>query len=351
MMIKYFSLTIFLLSIVSTSFSQNKDSNGFIVASGQMPNMTVDKKNTVHIIYGVRDSILLISTKDGITFTPPSLVAILPKLMASSMRGPQIVSVDHGLLVTACTNTGNIYCYKSDLSGKWTNTKIINDTHESAKESLMALSAEGLHVFAIWLGVKNPKGQNIYGSKSIDGGKTWTKNIVVYASPDGTVCECCKPSVAVRGNNIFVMFRNFINGNRDLYLIKSTDGGRTYQHATKLGNGSWKLSGCPMDGGGLVINHNGIPETVWQREGKIYATSPGTEEKEIGKGRGCSMETINGKNIYCWSENGKVTVLKPDGVKINLGKGNLPLLKALNSDHLICLWEHEKEIHGAVIDL
>ena len=313
--------------------------------------MTADKKNTVHIVYGVRDSILLISTKDGISFTLPSLVAILPELMASSMRGPQIVSVDNGLLVTACTKTGNIYCYKSDLSGKWTKTKIINDIEESAKESLMALSADGLHVNAIWLGIKNPKGQNIYGSESIDGGKSWTKNIVVYASPYGTVCECCKPSVVVRGNNVYVMFRNFINGNRDLYLIKSMDGGKTFQQATKLGKGTWKLNGCPMDGGGLVINNRGIPETVWQRQGRIYAASPGIEEKEIGEGRGCNMETLNGKNYYCWSENDKITVLKPDGAKINLGKGSLPLLKALNPDHLICVWENEKEIHSAVIDL
>ena len=325
--------------------------NELIITKGQMPNMTRDKNNTIHIVYGSGDSIMYISSKDGMTFTSSSLVAVLPKLMASAMRGPQIAPADNGLIITACTNQGNIYCYKKDLSEKWINTKKINDVNESAKEALMALSADGLNVYAIWLGVKSPKGQNVYGSKSIDGGKSWSKNIIVYSSPDGTVCECCKPSVAMKGKSVYVMFRNFINGNRDLYLMKSADGGKTFGHAIKLGNGSWKLNGCPMDGGGLVIDKNGNPETVWRRKEKIYAAFPGIAEKEIGEGRGCSMESINNKNIYAWSENGNVMVLKPDGMKINLGKGSLPLVKAINDNHVVCVWENEKYIHSAVLDM
>ncbi len=350
-MIKIFSLSVSLLLIFSEAFPQNKGTQELMITKGQMPNMIIGKRNTIHIVYGRGDSIMCISSKDGIGFNSPSLVAVLPKLMASAMRGPQIASAENGLVVTACTNEGNIYCYKEERSGKWTKVKRINDANESAKEALMALGADGLKVYAIWLGVKNPKGQNVYGSESVDGGYTWTTNILVYASPDGTVCECCKPSVAVNGNTVFVMFRNFISGNRNLYLIKSTNGGQGFGQAMKLGNGSWKLNGCPMDGGGLAINQNGNPETVWRREGKIYAASPGTTEKEIGEGKGCSMETLNNKNIYAWSEGGNIIVTKPDGTKINPGKGSLPLVKALNVDQVICVWENEKEIHGAVINL
>lgn len=267
------------------------------------------------------------------------------------MRGPQIASADNGLIITACTSEGNIYCYKNDFSGKWTKTKRVNDVNESAKEALMALSADGLNVFAVWLGVKNPKGQNIYGSQSLDGGKTWTKNILVYASPDGTVCECCKPSVAIKGHKVYVMFRNLVYGNRDLYLIESADGGKTFGKANKLGNGSWKLNGCPMDGGGLVIDKSGNPETVWRREGKIYSASPSSPEKEIGEGRGCSIDSFNNQLVYAWSENGIVTVLKPDGKTIKLGKGSLPLVKTINEKQVICVWENEKQIHEDVLDL
>ena len=350
-MIKIFSLSVSLLLTFLEAFPQYMDSHAFIIAKGQMPNMTVDKNNIIHIVYGRGDSIMYISSKNGVTFNPPSLVAVLPKLMSSAMRGPQIASAENGLVVTACTNQGDIYCYKEGLSRKWTQIKRINDANESAKEALMALSADDLQVYAIWLGVRGAKGQNVYGSESADGGKTWTKNILVYTSPDGTVCECCKPSVAVKGKDVFVMFRNFIDGNRDLYLIKSTDGGQTFEQPIKLGKGSWKLNGCPMDGGGLVISKDGNPQTAWRRDGKIYAYTPGTVEKEIGEGKGCSMETLNNKVLYSWSADGNIIVMKPDGTKINTGKGNLPLLKAFNAHQVMCVWENEKEIFGRVIDL
>ncbi len=118
-----------------------------------------------------------------------------------------------------------------------------------------------------------------------------------------------------------------------------------------MGNGSWALKGCPMDGGSIVINKNGSPQTVWNRKGTIYACEPGKEESELGQGRSCTMETVNGKNVYAWVENGEVIVLKPQGVKNVLGKGQLPVLKALNNEHVLCVWEAEKQIHKAVLEL
>ncbi len=106
------------------------------------------------------------------------------------------------------------------------------------------------------------------------------------------------------------MFRNFLNGNRDLYLIKSYDRGNTFGQAQKLGNGNWKLDGCPMDGGGLAINENKVPQTVWRREGEIYTAAPGEPEKEIGAGRNCSIETINNKNVFTWTEKRKCNRFK-----------------------------------------
>ena len=348
---KSISLSVLSLFLFLIAYNQNKESADLVIAKGQIPDIVKDKSSNIHIVYGSGDSIMYISSKDGNSFTSPSLVAVLPKLFASAMRGPQIAASANGLVVTACTNNGNIFSYKRETSGKWSKAVKVNDADETAKEGLMDLGADGLNVYAVWLAVKNPKGQNVYGAKSVDGGKTWSKNILVYASPDSTVCECCKPSVVIKGEKVYVMFRNWLNGNRDLYLIKSSDGGKSFGQAQKLGNGSWKLNGCPMDGGGLAIDKNGTPETVWRREGKIYAATPGMPEKEIGEGRSCSIETINNKNIYAWTENGNVIVMKPGGMKINLGKGSLPLVKALNNEKVICVWENEKQIHAKVLAL
>ena len=105
-----------------------------------------------------------------------------------------------------------------------------------------------------------------------------------------------------------------------------------------------------MDGGAIALN-NGIPETVWRREDKIFTATPGMPEKEIGKGRNCTIENINGKNVYAWVENGEVVFVNAQGLKKILGKGSLPVLKTLNNNQIICVWENEKQIHASVIEL
>ncbi len=78
---------------------------------------------------------------------------------------------------------------------------------------------------------------------------------------------------------------------------------------------------------------------------------PGLPEKEIGAGKGCTLETVNGKNVYAWTENGEVVIIDPQGQKKVLGKGSQPILKALNNEQVICIWENEKQIHGSVLEL
>ncbi len=147
------------------------------------------------------------------------------------------------------------------------------------------------------------------------------------------------------------MFRNFLDGNRDLYVASSSNGGRSFENAQKLGDGNWKLNGCPMDGGGLTINDKGVVETVWQRKGIIYANEPGKEEMAIGEGKGCTLASLGNKNVYAWVEKGKVVCLLPNGQKQIIGEGNLPVVKFLNEKEVICIWQQKDCIARAIINL
>jgi len=321
------------------------------IARGQMPNVVKDNSGNIHLVYGNGDSILYSYSSDGgKTFSDRTLISVLPKLAASHTRGPQIVATANGLAVTACNDSGDIFSFVKDQSGIWSQTMRVNDLDTVAKENLMALASDGDNEFAVWLDLRD-RHNKIFGAKSTDGGKTWSKNILIYSSPDTTVCECCKPSVAVRGRNVFVMFRNWLNGNRDLYLIKSSDGGTSFGEAKKLGNASWALNGCPMDGGAVVIDNRGNPETVWRRKNKIYACEPGKPEKEIGEGRGCTMESVNGKSVYAWTDKGEVVVLRAQGIKEKIGKGSGPIIRYIGNERIICVWENENQIHSAVLEL
>jgi hypothetical protein len=228
----------------------------------------------------------------------------------------------------------------------------VNDIDGVNKEGFSGLSSDGNDLFAIWTDLREDKHNKIYGASSNDGGKTWSKNLLVYKSPDSSVCECCKPSVAMKGSNVYVMFRNWLNGNRDLYLIQSNDNGKTFGDARKLGAGGWQLNGCPMDGGGLAIAKDGVAQTVWRRQSKIYADVPGAAEIEIGEGKGCSIEAANGKNIYAWRDNdNNIICLLPDGSQKVLGTGVLPLIKSVSKDEVICVWQDEEEIKSDIFTL
>ena len=308
----------------------------------------------IHMVFASGDSIMYCNSSDsGKNFSNSILIGTLPDLAVVGGRGPQIAGNKNQLVIAAADGNGNIYSYtRPDSKGNWIRGGRMNDVADIAKEGFVSLASndEGKY-FAVWLDLRGNEKNKIVGAASTDGGKTWSANKIIYRSPDKSVCECCKPSIAMKDDHIAIMFRNSLDGNRDMYVIQSTDGGNNFGQAEKLGKGSWLLNGCPMDGGAIVIDNNGNPQTVWRREGKFYACEPGKEEKEIGGGKNCSMESVNGKNIYTWTENGEVVCQMPEGIRKNLGKGKLPVIKMINDEHVICVWENEHEIHNAVLSL
>jgi len=350
----YKLLKIFLLIFIACFFISCKEKKAiakadFIIGNGQIPNIAKDKSGTIHLVYGLGDSIMYtFSSDNGQSFSSPSVVAVLPDLFSFAMRGPQIAVNNSAVIVTACTTKGDIFSYYKNRK-EWKQGARVNDVDTIAKEGLMALSAEGENAFAVWLDLRGNKRNKIYGAKSNDGGKTWSENTMIYTSPDSSVCQCCKPSVTMKNNHVYIMFRNWLHGNRDLYLIQSANNGTSFEQAQKLGTGSWKLNACPMDGGGLAINENGKVQTVWRREGNIFTAVPGVPEIEIGKGRSCTIATANNQNIYAWTDNQKVICMKAGGEKKVIGQGSLPVLKALDNEYVICVWENEKQIHAAVV--
>jgi len=349
----FFVFPVVMFIAAGSAFKSGTAKDVFVIGPGQMPALTGDSKGDIHLVYGIGDSLLhRTSTNKGQSFNDSRLIAKLPGLNASATRGPQIVATSTGLCVVASTGAGSIYSYVQDANGKWRERVKITDRDSVDLEGFVALAGDDQSsLFAVWLDLRQTGQNKIYGARSSNGGKSWSENMMVYTSPDTTVCQCCKPSVAVSGNHVYVMFRNWLRGKRDLYLIESADKGRTFGIAQKLGNDSWALNGCPMDGGGLVVNKKGQPLTVWNREGTIYSCEPGKPERAVGQGRSCTMTTAGSKNVYAWVENKQVVLLLPDGMKKMLGSGQLPVLKGVGDDHVLCVWENDKQLHSLMVSL
>ncbi|MEP6615932.1 MAG: hypothetical protein ABJA57_05105 [Ginsengibacter sp.] len=128
-----------------------------IIAKGQMPDITKDADGNLHLVYGIDDSVMYcISTNEGKSFSLPSLIGVIPHLAASHTRGPQIASTNKGVLVIACNSYGDIFSYNK-IGADWRKGVKINDMDTTAKENLIALSANGTIAFAVWLDLRDNK--------------------------------------------------------------------------------------------------------------------------------------------------------------------------------------------------
>lgn len=316
-----------------------------------MPAMVMDQSGVLSVVYGRQDSLWYVKSPDkGHTFSAPQLITVLPGLASSHTRGPQIAATSNGLVVTAANNEGNIFSYTKKQES-WSGAFRVNDADTIAKEGLMSLSADHQNAFAVWLDLRGNRQNKIYGAASFDGGKTWSKNIPVYISPEKTVCECCKPTVLVSGNKVYVMFRNFLEGNRNLYLISSNDMGKHWNKAEKLGTGDWKLNGCPMDGGGLVMTGPGEIKTIWRRENKIYTALPGKPEQAVGEGKSCIIDAAHSKQFFAWIENGDIVITDGNTTKKVPGKGTQPTIKIVDATHLVCVYTKDEQVMATLLDM
>ena len=109
--------------------------------------------------------------------------------------------------------------------------------------------------------------------------RTWSRNVLLYESPDGPICPCCDPSLAAMGRGEFtVMWRNALGGSRDLYTLRLRDG-HPVGAPVKQGEGTWKLDACPMDGGGVAVR-DGQVASAWRRDHDIYLATAGQAGSE-----------------------------------------------------------------------
>ena len=314
---------------------------------GQQPQISVDGKGIIRVVFGRNDSIFCFTSLGGENFSNESLVGVVPEMHLGMARGPQLASSTNISLITAMDKKGNIHYFILDVrkGNKWNDKGIINDHGSTAPEGLMNIAAdEGDNFYAVWLDTRIGKTNNIFFSSFSSKNKKWSANSLVYKSPDTHVCECCRPSIAVKGSKIAIMFRNWVNGSRDLYLCESGNIGLKFSAAQKLGSGTWKLNGCPMDGGSLIYDGTNTISTTWRRKDMIYYCLLGKSEIEVAKGRDCSISQNKGTILISYTQNGNV--LYKD-MRTNLetivGKGSYLKTKIIN-DKILCVWENDNQI-------
>jgi hypothetical protein len=324
------------------------------------PEVTPDRQpqlaangSMVAMVYGNGHSILLRRSSDnGRTFSAPVLVAQGAVLALGRHRGPRILFSGKTMIVSAIFSAakatgkradGDLLTWAStDGGATWSKPVMVNDTPGAAREGLhaMTIDANG-HLAAVWLDLRE-KGTRLYGAFSNDAGATWSKNLLVYQSPDGTICQCCDPSIVAAGADEFaVMWRNALGGMRDMYSIHLHNG-KVASEARKIGAGSWKLDACPMDGGGMVADHGRLV-TAWRRDDRVFLAEAAGAETELGKGKDVAI-AVGKKGAYVtWVGATGIEIRRPGAASSEriAPSGAFPALAALDDGSILVAWEHD----------
>lgn len=319
-----------------------------IISEGSQPQIAADSKGIIRVVFGRQDEIYCATSNDrGTTFSKPVLVARVPEMHLGMSRGPQLASSANYSVITVIDKSGNIHWFKLDHSAKeWKNMGVLNDLKGSAPEGLMNIAADKKdNFYAVWLDIRTGKHNQIYFSSLSGTASKWSKNSLVYQSPDEHVCECCQPHIAVQGSEVAIMFRNWLNGSRDLYVIKSMNGGTSFATAQKLGMDTWKLNGCPMDGGGITISSSNVISTTWQRKGAVYFCRAGQPEIFIANGRTCNISGTSDNPVLTFQNNDTVKMMKLKIRKeITVGNGGFLKSILLPDSKVLCVWEQDNTI-------
>jgi hypothetical protein len=314
------------------------------------------RNGLIGLTFGAGNGIYFSSSRDGEqTFSPPLKVADVGALALGKHRGPRIAITSQAIVISAITGAkvstgphahglpadGDLTVWRSMDQGRtWSRSAVVNDVPGSAREGLHAMTstANGA-LFAVWLDLRG-NGTRLYGARSTDHGATWSKNAQIYESPDGTICQCCHPSVVMEGDQIYVMWRNVLDGNRDMYLASSGNGGQSFAAPHKLGVGTWPLNACPMDGGGLALRQGRVT-TLWRRGSDLFLSSPGEPEARFATGKDATIIATE-KGIYtAWSNaEGLWTRVPGHSQPVRLGSegGFVQLLPVANS-RVLAAWE------------
>lgn len=323
------------LTVSFQTFSQT------ILAPGEQPQMSIDSEGIIRVVYGQGDKIFYVHSKNnGSTFSKPAIIAELKGMHLGMTRGPQIASSKDFTLVTAMDTEGNIYSFIMDhKTSIWAEAGRVNDKNGSAPEGLMSITAdENNKFFAVWLDLRNDRKNNICVASFEN--KKWSPNKFAYVSEEDHVCECCKPSITTKGKTVSIMFRNWLKGSRDLYVTTSADGGKTFSEAKKLGNGTWPLKGCPMDGGGISIDSKSQTHTAWQRDGVVYYAKPGHQEEKVGDGRHVALHG----NLISWENGSELIMKRIDNDSQKIGEGTALELAELKDKSVLAVWEKDDQI-------
>lgn len=265
------------------------------VPNGGIQPQIVERDGIVHLLYysGEADKGILSYTRStdyGQTFSKPLQVnsPSSAAIAAGNIRGAQLAVGSHGRVHVAWNGAaatgGGIPMYYTRLNDSGAAFEPVRNLIHSAwgldGGGSLAADQQG-NVFVFWHapipGQKGEQNRRVWVAKSSNEGKDFEPEHLAFDKPIGA-CGCCGLKAwADQTGNLYVLFRAADQVvNRDIWLLSSTDHGRTF---TGTDVSHWNIGACVMSSESFATAPNGIL-AAWETEKQAYfgLIQPGTSK-------------------------------------------------------------------------
>ena len=250
-------LILFWLLIVLVGQSQQIFFSSFIEISGAgdgygRPRIVLTSENNPLIIWRKDSSpkVLRASKWDGNNFSAPYDI-LQPGIIPSSWDGPEVASKGDTVYVvftSSVTSQSSIMLIKSFNGGLTFSDTIrvsANNSLHKYRMGNIAVNSEGNPVVSYMQYLLNWMDPQQMVNVSNNYGSSFNGPIEGSALAPGEPCDCCKSSLVCSGDNLFLLFRNNYNNERNSFIAKSIDGGLSFIATTDLDDYDWMLNSCP----------------------------------------------------------------------------------------------------------
>ena len=271
------------------------------------------------------------STDGGATWEPEQHVSRFERQLPSDLYArPRLVS-DGGdrfwlAFVGSRSAASSVYLSRSVDGGKtWTEALSISGQTRSVFSH--GIRRAGERMLATWLDFTD-LGDRVFASASSDGGATWSPPAMVQHPPAGLRMQSGAPAALLSADGeALVAWQDTRNGRFDVFVARSTDGGRT-----------WGAQDVRMDADEAGTAHSRFPRLARAADGRVALL---WEDDREGW-EGIYLRIRAATEARDWGPEQRVTA--PPGPKLG---ARLPQGLWTSSDRMVLAWETWDYSQGA----
>ncbi len=163
------------------------------------------------------------------------------------------ISRNSGIVLAVSNTTSMVFDYNYQVDDEINDSHVFSTVHKNPSVFVNSTGA----VSVVWHDDREGY-NNIYYAKSMDYGQNFSANLRVNSN---LANDKTMPTIYQGSNEtIFVTWEDYRNGNADIYIAKSTNGGNTFQTEVRVDNDN---EGYDQMNPAIVVNSTGLICVLW----------------------------------------------------------------------------------------